>query len=77
MPKIGSGKPNDGSIVTPMATPQHDDPDAHKGAVEGEKPSDEQAGNPAGPGVDKNGLPNDPVATAQDKIGANEDESQG
>jgi hypothetical protein len=62
--------------MTPMAK-QQDDQDAHKGAIEGDKPADEQIGNPAGPGVDKNGLPNNPVATAQDKIGANEDESQG
>ena len=56
---------------------QDDDQDAGKGAVESDKPSDKQAGNPAGTGVDKNGLPNTPVATAQDKVGANEDESQG
>jgi hypothetical protein len=63
--------------MTPMATNKEDDQDSHKGAVEGDKPSDKQTGNPAGSGVDKNGLPNNPVATAQDKIGANEDESQG
>ena len=63
--------------MTPMATKQHEDQDAHKGAIEGDKPGDKQPGNAAGPGVDKNGLPNNPVATAQDKIGANEDESQG
>jgi hypothetical protein len=56
---------------------QDDDPDIHKGATEGDKPGDKQIGNAAGPGIDKNGLPNDPIATAQDKIGANEDESQG
>jgi hypothetical protein len=63
--------------MTPMAMKQQDDQDAHKGAIEGDTPSDEQIGNPAGAGVDKNGLPNNPVATAQDEIGANEDESQG
>ena len=63
--------------MTPKAKKQMDDPDIHKGAIEGEQPNDEQVGNAAGPGVDKNGLPNNPVATAQDKIGANEDESQG
>jgi hypothetical protein len=63
--------------MTPMATNQHDDQDAHKGAIEGDKPGDKPIGNPAGSGIDKNGLPNNPVATAQDKIGANEDESQG
>ena len=63
--------------VTPMATKTIDDPDGGKGAVEGEKPSDTQAGNPHGNGVNSQGLPNDPIATAEDAIGANEDESQG
>jgi hypothetical protein len=56
---------------------QQDDPAAHKGAIEGDSPDDEQVGNPNGDGVDENGLPNDPVATAEDQIGANVDESQG
>ena len=50
------------------------DNDVHKGAVEDNRPV------PAGsnhPGLDDNGLPNDPTAIAQDAIGANEDESQG
>jgi hypothetical protein len=63
--------------VTPMAAKQQDDPDVHKGAIEGDRPTDEQQGNESGAGVDANGLPDDPVATAQDKVGANEDESQG
>ena len=49
----------------------------HRGAIEGDRPTDEQQGNPSGKGVDKNGMPNDPVATAQDAIGANEDKSEG
>ena len=53
------------------------DPDANKGAIEGDRPTDEQQGNPHGDGVDQNGLPNDPVGTAEDRVGANEDESQG
>ena len=60
-----------------MATRQHDDPDVHKGAIEGDRPTDEQHYNPNGPGVDEQGLPDDPVATAEDQIGANEDESEG
>jgi hypothetical protein len=63
--------------VTSTNLPPHADPDSHKGAIEGDKPADEQQGNPAGKGVDKNGMPNDPVKTAQDRIGANEDKSQG
>jgi hypothetical protein len=53
------------------------DPDQHKGAVEGDRPNDAQNANPHGKGVDKQGLPNDPVATAEDRIGANNDDSQG
>ena len=47
------------------------------GAVEGEKPSDPQRGNPNAPGVDDQGRPNDPVKTGQDRIGANIDETEG
>jgi hypothetical protein len=60
-----------------MAKKQRHDPDIHKGAVEGDKADDEQQGNPNGNGIDDQGLPDDPVATAEDEIGANEDESQG
>ena len=63
--------------MTPMAMKQQNDPDVHKGAIEGDRPYDEQIGNPNGPGVDEDGEPNDPVASAEDAIGANEDESQG
>ena len=60
-----------------MAKKQQDDPDVHKGAIEGDRPTDEQTGNPNGPGVNAEGMPDDPVATAEDVVGANEDESQG
>jgi hypothetical protein len=63
--------------MTPMARKQQDDPDVHKGAIEGDTPSDEQQGNPHGDGIDDQGLPDDPIATAEDEIGANVDESQG
>jgi hypothetical protein len=63
--------------MTAMATKQQDDPDVHKGAIEGDRPSDEQVGNPHGSGVNEEGMPSDPVATAEDVVGANEDESQG
>ena len=56
---------------------QHRDADIHKGAIEGDRPGDEQNFNPNGDGVDENGLPDDPVGTAEDVEGANEDESQG
>ena len=61
-----------------MGTKQQDDQDARKGAIEGDRPTDEpQMGNPNGPGVNEDGLPNDPVATAEDKVGANQDGSEG
>ena len=61
-----------------METKQQDDQDAHKGAIEGDRPTDkQQMGNPHGSGVNEDGLPNDPVATAEDKVGANQDGSEG
>lgn len=60
-----------------MRTKQQDDPDVHKGALEGDCPGDEQDGNPHGEGIDADGLPNDPIATAEDEIGANADGTQG
>jgi hypothetical protein len=63
--------------MTPMAFSMRNDQDIHKGAIEGDRPTDEQIGNPHGPGVDDEGLPDDPVATAEDQIGANEDETEG
>ena len=51
-----------------------DDSDLEKGAIEG---SPDGQGNPNGTGLDDEGWPNDAVATAQDRIGANEDKTQG
>ena len=52
--------------------------DEHLGAVEGDTASDTpNQGNPSGSGVDSEGLPNDPIGTAQDRIGANLDETEG
>jgi len=63
--------------MTPMAIKQQDDPDVHKGAIEGDRPTDEQQFNPNGDGVNDEGLPDDPVATAQDAEGTNMDKTQG
>jgi hypothetical protein len=63
--------------MTPMSDKQMNDPAAHKGAIEGDRPGDEQQGNPNGAGVNDQGMPDDPVASAQDREGANEDDSQG
>ena len=63
--------------MTPMATKMRHDNDVHKGAIEGDRPGDEQQGNPNGTGINDKGMPDDPVATAEDKIGANEDGTEG
>jgi len=57
--------------------PQDVDQDAHKGVIEGDRPTDEQHYNPLGDGLDEDGLPDDPVAIAEDQIGANLDDTQG
>jgi len=63
--------------MTDTAAKHQNDPDAHKGAIEGDRPEDKQMGNPHGEGIDEEGMPNDPIATAEDAIGANEDGSEG
>jgi hypothetical protein len=60
--------------VTTMAAKQQNDPDVHKGAIEGDRPSDEQLGNPHGDGHNEVVLPDDPIAIAEDQIVSNEDE---
>jgi hypothetical protein len=63
--------------MKPHTTQPADDPDVHKGAVEGDRPDDPQTANPHGDGVDEEGLPDDPIAVAEDRLGANVDETQG
>ena len=63
--------------MTPMAIKMRDDNDIHKGAIEGDRPGDEQQGNPHGTGIDDEGLPDDPIAISEDQIGANEDGTEG
>jgi hypothetical protein len=60
-----------------MAMKQQNDPALHKGAIEGDRPSDEQIGNPHGGGLNDEGWPDDPIATAEDMEGANVDGTQG
>jgi hypothetical protein len=64
-------------MVTPMMTKPAIDPDGHKGAIEGDRPTDEQQGNENAAALDDDGLPADETAIAEDVIGANEDETQG
>lgn len=54
--------------------PRMNDNDIHKGAKEENRPGPERSSHP---GLDKNGIPNDPIAIAQDAIGATEDKTQG
>lgn len=54
------------------------DEEDHIGAVEGNRPTDiPNQGNPNGTGVDSEGRPNNPVATAEDRLGATLDETEG
>lgn len=55
----------------------HDTTDEHLGAVEGDRATDPQQGNPNGDGLDDQGMPDDPVAICEDVLGANVDKSQG
>jgi hypothetical protein len=65
-------------LMTSTPKTQHHDSEEHMGAVEGDRPTDTpNQGNRNGPGVDENGLPNDPVATCEDALGANIDETEG
>ncbi len=51
--------------------------DEHVGAVEGNRASDPQRGNPNAPALDDQGLPDDRVAICEDVLGANADETEG
>lgn len=55
-------------------TMRRPDNDAQKGAKEDDRPGPERSSHP---GLDANGLPNDPIAIAQDALGAAVDRSQG
>jgi hypothetical protein len=63
---------------SPNASPPAQKPDEHKGAVEGDHSSDKEQGNKNAVGaLDKNGLPKNKKAIAEDSIGARADETQG
>ena len=53
-----------------------DEPDAHKGAVEGDRLDDVQQGNPGAPALNDEGTPSDATAVGQDRIGANADDGE-
>jgi hypothetical protein len=69
---------SDGDCMNSVQPSPDADSDEHIGAVEGDRPSDcPQQGNRNAPALDEQGLPNDPVAIAEDVVGANEDETEG
>ena len=68
-------KPQDAHSQSDQVDAHANDSDLQKGAVEG---SPDGMGNENAEGaLDEGGLPQDEVAIAQDRIGANVDESQG
>jgi hypothetical protein len=58
------------------AAAQHVDPGLHKGAIEGDRPDDEQQGSANVPALDESGLPAKLTAIAEDRIGANVDDGE-
>jgi len=54
----------------------HIGPYVNKGAVEGVRPGDKTHGNRNAPALNSNGLPSKPRAIAEDRIGANVDDSE-
>jgi hypothetical protein len=55
---------------------QGQDSDRNKGAIEGDRPGDEQQGNPNVPALDGEGLPVNDRAIAEDRIGANIEDAE-
>ena len=62
--------------MTRMVIKPANDPDAHKGAVEGDRQDAEQRDDGNVPSLDRDGLAVDPIAIAEDRIGANVDDSE-
>ena len=50
------------------------DQDMGKGATEDDRPGPARSSHP---GLDTDGMPSDPIAIAQDRVGASDDDSQG
>jgi len=56
------------------SAPPHADHDAHKGATEEDRSGPDRSSHP---GLDQDGMPDDAIAIAQDRLGAHDDQSQG
>jgi hypothetical protein len=52
------------------------DPDESKGVIEGGRSGEKSYGNRNAPGINRKGLPSKPKAVAEDRIGANVDDSE-
>ena len=66
--------------MTSNSTTHTPDPDEHKGAIEGDRPEDEQQGNEnAQEALNEDGSvrPGEQTPVCEDVIGANNDETQG
>lgn len=59
-----------------MAIPRQTDPDIHMGAVEGDRAGDRQHSNRNATSLNRYGLPASVRAIAEDRIGANVDDSE-
>ena len=55
----------------------HSISDEHLGAVEGDRPGDEQQGNANATALDDQGMPDDTVKICEDVLGANVDGTEG
>jgi hypothetical protein len=73
----GHGHPAELTGSAGRSSYERRDPDAHRGAVEGDRPGDTQQWNRNAPGLDDRGTPEDCVAIAEDVIGATVDETEG
>jgi hypothetical protein len=67
---VDNRNPRDTTVPSKATSRDHD---IHKGVMESGSPS----ATTNAPGLDGDGLPNDPTAIAEDAIGAREDGSQG
>jgi len=73
---MGAGTPGERGAPRLPATGEAG-PDAHVGAVEGDRPGDRQHANRNLPALDGQGLPADLIKICEDVLGANVDHTQG
>jgi hypothetical protein len=69
-------KPSRSTMPTPAQENASPEPDIHKGTIEGDRLEDEQQANRNVPALDAEGLPNQLVSIAEERIGANVDDDE-